>query len=99
MQRYDDPGQAIRVAADETFAIELGGNPTTGYTWQADIDTRYAELMTREYAPEAKAIGAGGREVFQFRAREAGQTQIVFVYQRPWGGAARDTKRFQVTIA
>lgn len=103
MRRYDDPEQAIRVAADETFAIELTGNPTTGYTWQAAIDTHYAELMTEEFAPESgtdnvAAIGAGGRCVFHFRAREAGETQIVFLYQRPWGGAARDTKRFQVEI-
>jgi inhibitor of cysteine peptidase len=101
VRKYDDPEQAIHVAPDETFAIELKGNPTTGYTWQADIDTQYAELITQEYAPQAGpagAIGAGGWEVFHFRAREAGETQIVFLHRRPWGGATRDTKRFKLVI-
>lgn len=99
MQRFDDPAQTIHVAAGETFAIALASNPTTGYTWQAEIDPRCLALLTQEFEPGGDAIGAGGREVLRFRAREACRTEIDFEYRRPWGGAARDTARFRVVIA
>jgi predicted secreted protein len=99
MQSFDDPTWAIRVAVDETFAVELAGNPTTGYTWQADIDPKHLELIEQEFEPSAAGIGAGGREVFRFHAQRAGTTEIRFVYRRPWGGPAQDQRRFRVVIA
>ena len=98
MQSAEEAAQAIRVAAGEVFVIELRGNPTTGYVWQADVDARYLELTGKEFERESAAIGAGGREVFHFRAREAGRTEIVFAYGRPWESLARDTRHFQVVI-
>lgn len=98
MQGVEETTGAIRVAADEVFVIELRGNPTTGYVWQADVDARYLELTEKEFELEGEAIGAGGREVFHFRAREAGRTEIVFAYRRPWEESARDTRRFEVVV-
>lgn len=98
MQGVEETTGAIRVAADEVFVIELRGNPTTGYAWQADVDGRYLELTEKEFQLESAAIGAGGREVFHFRAREAGRTEIVFAYRRPWESSARDTRHFEVVI-
>ncbi len=51
MQRYSDPAQVIRVAAEEAFAIELAGNPTTGYTWQAEVEAGHLELVGQEFEP------------------------------------------------
>lgn len=98
MQSVEEATGAIRVAADEVFVIELRGNPTTGYVWQADVDTRYLELTEKGFELESAAIGAGGREVFRFRAREVGRTEILFAYRRPWEESARDTRRFEVVI-
>jgi inhibitor of cysteine peptidase len=98
VRSFADPAQTIRVAADETFAIELAGAPTTGYTWHADADPQRLELVGQEYRPGGAGIGAGGQEVFRFRALASGQTEVRFVYSRPWGGTGRDTKRFRVVI-
>jgi inhibitor of cysteine peptidase len=98
LRSFDDPAQAIQVAAGETFAVRLAGNPTTGYTWQANVDSSYLELVYQEFEPGGEGVGAGGHEVFRFRARETGETEIVFEYRRPWGGAARDVARFQAIV-
>jgi len=99
MHTFDDPVQDIGVGLGETFALALPGNPTTGYTWQADVDVAYLQLVAQEFAPQGPAVGAGGREVFRFRALQAGETELAFEYRRPWGGEARDSRRFRVLIA
>ncbi len=98
MQRFDDPASAVRVAMGETFAVALKGNPTTGYTWHASVDARYLELVAQEFEPAGEGVGAGGHEVCRFRTLQAGETQITFVYRRPWDTEARDKRLFQVVI-
>jgi len=98
MKQFDDPVDPIHVAVEEAFAITLTGNPTTGYTWHAQVDARYLDLTAQEFEPASEAVGAGGQEVFHFRARRATETEIAFEYRRPWGTEAHDTKRFQVVI-
>ena len=98
MKRFDDPVGPIHVAEEEAFAITLRGNPTTGYTWHAQVDARHLDLIAQEFEPTREAVGAGGREVFHFRARSVTETEIAFEYRRPWSTEARDTKRFQVVI-
>lgn len=99
MRRFDDPARTIRVVVDEIFAVALAGNPTTGYAWQASVDARCLDLLSQEFEPGGEAIGAGGLEVFRFRARGVCRTEIEFEYRRPWGGAARDAARFRVVVA
>jgi inhibitor of cysteine peptidase len=98
LRSYDDTAQAIQVAAGEAFAVRLAGNPTTGYTWQASVDSSYLELVDQEFEPRGEGVGAGGHEVFRFRARATGETEIGFEYRRPWGGAARGAAHFRVVI-
>jgi len=98
VQRFDDPAGPIQVGAKEQFAITLAGNPTTGYEWQASVDSNYLVLRTQEYQPEGKAIGAGGRTVFQFRALREGETEISFEYHRSWEGAPLRTRCCRLVI-
>jgi inhibitor of cysteine peptidase len=98
MQRFDNPARTIRVRASEEFAIALAGNPTTGYTWQPDADPDYLDLLGQEFERGGPGVGAGGQEVFTFRAVDRGTTEVAFNYQRPWDIVARDTKRFSVVI-
>jgi predicted secreted protein len=99
MHRFDDPARAICVALDEVFAIALAGNPTTGYTWQADFDEQCLALIEQTFEPGGDGVGAGGWEVFRFRAVGRGKTRIGFVYQRPWDEEPLDAKRFRLVIA
>ena len=99
MKRFADPGTTIRVEAGESFAIGLAGNPTTGYTWQPDVDSQHLELLGQEFEPGGEGVGAGGKEIFRFRALAAGDTEIAFAYRRPWDKESRDTSSFRVAIS
>mgnify|MGYP001206375206 CR=1 FL=1 len=99
MKRFADPGTTIRVEAGKSFAIELAGNPTTGYMWQPDVDSQHLELLGQEFEPTGGGVGAGGKEVFRFRALKAGDTEIAFAYRRPWDKESRETSSFQVAIS
>jgi predicted secreted protein len=98
VQRFDNPAATIEVSVGQVFAIALAGNPTTGYTWQSEIDDRYLELLGLEFEPGGEAIGAGGCEVFRFEALQSGETEIAFEYRRSWGGPPGDTKRCWLVI-
>jgi inhibitor of cysteine peptidase len=98
MRRYDSTEKVIPVAVGETFAVALEGNPSTGYTWQADVDARYLEQIAQEFEPAGVGVGAAGHEVCRFRALRAGKTRIALVYQRPWDREPRDTKQLEVVI-
>lgn len=98
MRRFDDPGDAIYVETEEAFVVALTGNPTTGYAWHVQIDPDYLELLRQEFEPAIVAIGAGGRELFHFRAQRAGKTWISFEYRRPWGGESRAYQQIQVLV-
>jgi inhibitor of cysteine peptidase len=98
VRSIDDPTQTVHVAAGETFSIRLAGNPTTGYTWQTSVDSQHLEWVGQEFEPAGMGVGAGGHEVCRFRALAVGETEILCEYRRPWGGAARDAKRFRVIV-
>jgi inhibitor of cysteine peptidase len=98
MQRYDSEAKVIRVAVGETFALALEGNPSTGYTWQADVDASHLEQIAQEFEPAGEGVGAAGQEICRFTALKAGKTRIACAYQRPWDREARDTRRFEVVI-
>jgi predicted secreted protein len=99
MQRFNDPAQVIHLGIGQTFAIALAGNPTTGYTWQADVDEQILERLGKEFEPHGQGVGAGGQEVLRFRTLQAGETEITVEHRRPWQEESRDTKHFSVRIA
>jgi inhibitor of cysteine peptidase len=98
VESFVDPAQVIHIAVGQAFAVELPANPTTGYLWQPQVDRQRLEWTGEEYRPGSDAIGAGGREIHRFRALEAGRTEIVLEYRRPWDTEARDVRRFRIKI-
>ena len=71
----------------DEFVLTLESNPTTGYRWQvADkLDEKTVKLISSEYnAPDTKLVGAGGNEVWTFKAAGKGKTTINLIYVRPW---------------
>ncbi|MFC2015377.1 protease inhibitor I42 family protein [Chloroflexota bacterium] len=98
MDSYRDPASIIRVETGKAFAIELRGNPTTGYTWCADPTPPCIRLAEQDFLIGGTGIGSGGLEVFHFEAQEPGTAQIVFHYRRAWGGPPRETIDFQVVV-
>ena len=104
VKAYTDPGQTIGISVNQEFIIliALESNPTTGYSWQASYDETMLELVEHTYEPgeyaQQGAVGAGGTELFRFRALESGESEITMVYKRPWEEESIDTKVFTVSI-
>jgi len=79
----------IETGAGREFTIELRANWTTGYQWQLrwPRDESFIKAVRREYIrPESgqPRVGAGGKEVWTFKAVKPATTLLSFKYTRPW---------------
>ena len=85
-EEYLNPGEPIKVESGRIFAIRMASNPTTGYGWQlAGALDRKITLVTNVFVPPAgKLLGAGGHEVWSFKAAGEGRAEICMQYVRPW---------------
>ena len=84
-------GGTVALAKGETLAVELAGNPTTGYEWTiAQLDAAFLRLVDSSYSADSSAIGSGGAYTFRFEALQAGATTLGLVYRRPWETTAAD---------
>jgi inhibitor of cysteine peptidase len=95
-----DNGKTVQLAPNAIVQITLDSNVTTGYSWKlVPLESRVIEQTKQEYiAPESQKAGAGGREVWTFTARAAGQTSLRLEYVRPWETNVAPVKAFQVTL-
>ena len=99
----EEQHETINVKAGKTFSISLDSNPSTGYHWELEksIDTKLVKLQKSEYkAPETNMVGAGGKEIFVFKALKPGSTTIYLKYVRPWEKGIKPVKEkaFHITI-
>jgi predicted secreted protein len=99
--RFDDPRSAIEVGPGDRFEVALASNPGTGYSW------RYAQRPApavvrvtgaRFEGPSDQQPGAGGTEIFSYRAAGAGTTTMRLVYVRPGGGAVGQRRAIRVVV-
>ena len=88
----------------KTAAIELEGNPTTGYTW---VYAMSPEGVVREVSNKYIAdrtndgrVGSGGKFVFTFEAVAEGDAGLTFSYLRLWeeGIAPIKTVNYRATV-
>jgi len=95
-----DAGRTVDLRAGDRLSISLGGNPTTGYSWElAAVDKQVlAPLGKPGYAASSEAVGAGGVFAFEFEAVAAGQTALRLVYRRPWEKRRRAAQTFGVNV-
>ncbi len=66
--------------------IELGGNPTTGYTWNYQIEDEAVIKVDEEirYLGKNGVVGAPSKFTYTIYSLKAGNTKIKFEYKRPW---------------
>ena len=87
MEEYLGPGATVALNSGCRFAVRMRSNPTTGYGWQLakPLDEKIVVLVTNDYIqPGTGLIGAGGNEVWIFKAVGRGQLEIALKYVRPW---------------
>ena len=104
VQAYTDPEVTIDAGADDEFVvlIALESNPTTGYSWEASYDETRLELVEETYElgeyAEQGLVGAGGTELFRFKALKSGDAKITMDYKRSWETEILEQKVFIVEV-
>jgi inhibitor of cysteine peptidase len=99
----EDTVGTFTAAVGQELTVTLASNPTTGYHWElaVPLDEAIVKLVASEYKPpQTTLVGAGGQEIWTFRAIGRGETVISLKYVRPWEKdlpAAR-TASYTVTI-
>ncbi|HEY41250.1 MAG TPA: protease inhibitor I42 family protein [Dehalococcoidia bacterium] len=99
---YD--GQEVVIDAGKLLVIELPSNPTTGFRWELSepVDEDLITLVESNYEPVTESTtgiaGAGGTEVWTFKALTAGNATIAMEYSRPWEGGEKAVETFEVTV-
>jgi len=85
----------IEITRPAKLSVSLYANPTTGYQWAESANITNPGVMAQAshkyLAPQTNLVGAGGKDVWTFNAKEAGTTAISFSYGRPWAGGEKDT--------
>jgi len=93
----------IETEAGQSFTVTLDANPTTGYMWQfaARLDEAVVKLVGSEFKQsDGKLVGAGGKQIWTFKAVGKGNTKISLKYVRPWekGVPPAKTATVEVTV-
>jgi inhibitor of cysteine peptidase len=88
MKKLTEEFNQVSVAKGETFAIELDSHPSTGYGWDVKLKAGKASLVKEDFIssapPDSMVCGAGGKEIFIFKAEETGTIEIEAQYKRSW---------------
>lgn len=84
-----DNGKELLIDAGDLLVFRLPSNRSTGYSWSVATSKRsllgQEGKASYELPTSAKGrFGAGGEEVWKFRALGAGSLTITFSYARPW---------------
>ena len=100
----DDNGSKVTLKQDQRLVVTLESNPSTGYTWAVveNPDSILAQQGESEFLlPEQTdppMVGAGGWEVFRFKAISAGQETLELIYRRSWETDVEPIKTFSIDV-
>ena len=97
----DDNGRQVEVEAGGQIVINLEGNPSTGYTWEAkDLDTTMLEQVGDPVfiSTSPGSVGSGGILTLTFKSLKAGTASLKLVYHRPWEPGVDPLDTFTITV-
>lgn len=98
----EDTGTTVELVPDDEVVITLESNVTTGFAWTLARapDAEVLELVDSTYVePETELVGAGGEEVWTFRALGAGTTDLELSYERSSGETAGEPFALTVVVS
>jgi inhibitor of cysteine peptidase len=106
---YDDFTQSknltreITVSPGNLVKVTVASNPTTGFKWElAGISAPavVAQNGETEYVPpDSSASGAGGQEIWTFKALKRGTSRISLAYSRPWEGGTKAEWTLDISVS
>lgn len=83
-----ESGSEVSIGSGERFEVRLESNPSTGFSWQADLMSLVGvvELHSTSYdgPADTDVVGAAGTDVFVFDATNRGAGVLRFEYIRPF---------------
>ncbi|GFM52013.1 peptidase inhibitor [Pseudomonas cichorii] len=92
----------LTLKSGQTLILTLPSNPTTGFRWQIQNP---AQNVLRSLGPEVyknsqstEMVGSGGQSVWRYKATDAGNGQLVMIYQQPWTPEAAPEQTFECAI-
>ena len=95
-------GKEVTLATGGTLTVTLESNASTGYSWNENAnitDKTVLQQTDQKYqAPATPIAGAGGKEVWTFKALKAGNSMISMEYRQPFNPSATPAKRFTLTV-
>jgi len=98
----EDSGSTIHVLPGETIRVKLRSNPSTGFSWalgpfeERGLETNGESEFVADSHREGEA-GYGGCEIWTFKARHSGKTEISLFYARSWEDKDA-AKRFNLNV-
>jgi inhibitor of cysteine peptidase len=98
----EDAGTTVELVTKDEVVITLDSNVTTGFAWTLARapDPEVLELVDTTYVePETELVGAGGQEVWTFRAAGTGSTDLELSYERPSGETAGEPFTLNVVVS
>jgi predicted secreted protein len=100
----NDDGKRIELSQGQALAVRLDANITTGYSWEITQATGPAlqqqgePQYQQDDAGQTPRVGAGGTQIFRFKAAAAGQTTLQLSYRRPWEKDVTPIKTFTLQV-
>ena len=97
-------GKQIEVSVGDIINIELESNPTTGFMWTLAATSAEGVLQKVDNSYEADesaepaVCGAGGKEIWTFKALAAGETTVSMEYSQNWDGGIKADRSFDLTV-
>ncbi len=103
MKTLSDKFNSIAVKKGEMFAVELNGNPSTGYVWETHVASGKAHVVKKDTIPHSSnpmVIGGGATERTIYQADETGTIEIQAYHRRPWekNTPPAQTKVFKIDV-
>jgi inhibitor of cysteine peptidase len=98
-----DNGGQVELELGKLLVVTLESNPSTGYRWELieNNDSILKQFGQVEFKSsdtgDPPMVGAGGWEIFRFKAVSAGQMTLELVYHRSWEDA-EPLKTFSVQV-
>ena len=85
----------------DSVTIELKGNPSTGYTWEAVLSDENIVEISKDvkYLGAKGMVGAPSMFYFTVRSLSSGNTILTLEYKRPWEEKAPlETKVYNINV-
>ncbi len=99
MKVQPDPDFPIEVTTGKRFTISFESIPSAGYTWLIEYDSKMIDFLApKKFIFDPIKIGGIGQEIFEFEAKQPGETEIKAKYQREWEKKPLETKTFRILI-